>query len=81
VVEFTSATCTQFYNPTAGDWARDSLARLDIPIKMLPEVVPPATVLGPLNVSMPEQADLSIYRSPPWQRTTPLRQWRRFLSR
>ncbi|MBI5958800.1 MAG: rhamnulokinase [Chloroflexi bacterium] len=54
VVEFTSATCTQFYDPTAGDWARDLLARLDIPTAMLPAVVPPATVLGPLTVTIPE---------------------------
>ena len=49
VVEFTSATCTQFYDPLASDWARDLLARLDLPTGMLPEVVPPATVLGPLD--------------------------------
>ncbi|HVO69278.1 MAG TPA: rhamnulokinase family protein [Aggregatilineaceae bacterium] len=59
VVEFTSATCTQFYDPTTGEWARDLLARLDIPVAMLPEVVPPGTVLGPLNLSVSELADLS----------------------
>ncbi len=58
VVEFTSATCTQFYDPRAGDWARDLLARLDIPTAMLPEVVPPGTVLGPLQLPLPELAGL-----------------------
>lgn len=47
VVEFTSATCTQFYDPRAGDWARDLLDRLNIPSGILPEVVPTGAVLGP----------------------------------
>lgn len=59
VVEFTSATCTQFYDPTAGNWAKDLLARLDLPTDMLPTVVPPATVLGPLNISKVGQARAS----------------------
>lgn len=54
VVEFTSATCTQFYDPLAGGWARDLLERLEIPTAMLPEVVPPGTVLGPLSVQVPD---------------------------
>jgi rhamnulokinase len=54
VVEFTSATCTQFYDPNAGDWTWDLLARLVIPARMLPEVVPPGTVLGPLNTQLPD---------------------------
>jgi rhamnulokinase len=58
VVEFTSATCTQFYDPNAGDWDCDLLDRLDIPSAMLPEVVPPGTMLGPLNTQIPDLADL-----------------------
>lgn len=50
VVEFTSATATQFYDPRAGDWTRDLLERLDIPTRMLPEIVQPGTVLGPLDL-------------------------------
>jgi rhamnulokinase len=57
-VEFTSATCTQFYNPNAGDWDRDLLDRLNIPAAMLPEVVPPGTVLGPLSTHVSELAGL-----------------------
>lgn len=53
VVEFTSATCTQFYDPTARDWAKDLLARLDLPIGILPPVIQPANVLGLLNVALP----------------------------
>jgi rhamnulokinase len=58
VVEFTSATCTQFYDPLAGGWAKDLLARLDLPTDMLPTVVPPATLLGPLSV--PGQAPIPV---------------------
>ncbi|MBN2304783.1 MAG: rhamnulokinase [Anaerolineae bacterium] len=58
VVEFSSATCTQFYDPIADDWARDLLERLDIPTAMLPEVVSPGTVLGPLDTGLPELAAL-----------------------
>ncbi|MCZ7543137.1 MAG: rhamnulokinase [Anaerolineae bacterium] len=53
VVEFSSATATQFYDPIAGDWARDLLERLGIPTAMLPEVVPPGTILGPLKAPVP----------------------------
>ncbi|MBN1202030.1 MAG: rhamnulokinase [Anaerolineae bacterium] len=56
-IEFTSATCTQFYDPNAGDWARDLLTRLNIPVDMLPTVVQPGTILGPLNAAIPELAD------------------------
>ncbi len=58
VVEFTSATCTQFYDPRADDWARDLLERLGIPTGMLPEVVPPGTVLGPLPASLRERGGI-----------------------
>jgi sugar (pentulose or hexulose) kinase len=46
VVEFTSATCTQCYDPNAGAWATDILDRLQIPSAMFPTVVQPGTVLG-----------------------------------
>lgn len=58
VVEFTSATCTQFYDPNTGDWTRDLLKRLDIPTHMLPQVIPPGTVLGPLNTQLPSLSDI-----------------------
>lgn len=55
VVEFTSATCTQFYDPRAGAWTIDILERLGIPTQIFPPVVPPGTVLGPVD-SAPELA-------------------------
>lgn len=44
--ERTNASTTQCFDPHAGDWARDLLEGLDVPTAILPEVVPPGTVLG-----------------------------------
>ena len=44
--EFTNATTTQCFDPRTNDWAYDLLERLDIPTRLLPEVVPPATPIG-----------------------------------
>ena len=46
--EFTNATTTQCFDTHAGAWATDLLDRLDIPARLLPEVVEPATQLGPV---------------------------------
>jgi rhamnulokinase len=54
--EWTNATTTQCYDPLAGEWARDLLGRLDIPTAMLPDVVPPGTVLG----SAPELGEAAV---------------------
>jgi rhamnulokinase len=44
--ERTNASTTQCFDPHTGDWARDLLERLDVPTAILPDVVPPGTVLG-----------------------------------
>jgi rhamnulokinase len=44
--ERTNASTTQCFDPRADDWARDLLERLGVPTEILPEVVPPGTVLG-----------------------------------
>lgn len=59
VCEFTEATTSQFYDPRAGDWARDMLERLGIPSRILGEIVPPGTVLGSLLPSVAEEVGLS----------------------
>jgi len=46
--EFTNATTTQCYDARAGAWAADLLERVDIPVRLFPEVVDPATQLGPV---------------------------------
>ncbi len=45
--EFTNATTTQFFDPAAGQWATGLLDRFQIPTRMLGEVIPPGTDLGP----------------------------------
>ena len=47
--EFTNATTTQCYDPSAGGWATDLLDRLDIPQRLFPQVVTPGTPLGGLS--------------------------------
>jgi rhamnulokinase len=47
--ELTNATTTACLDARAGDWADDLLARLGIPRHLFSELVPPATVLGPLR--------------------------------
>jgi rhamnulokinase len=46
--EFTNATTTQCLDLETGGWATDLLDRLGIPAKQLPEIVAPATPLGPV---------------------------------
>src|SRR5438105_9081800 len=46
--ELTNATTTQCFDPRAGGWAVDLLERLDVPARLMPEVVAPGTPLGPL---------------------------------
>ncbi|MDI7276905.1 MAG: rhamnulokinase family protein [Anaerolineae bacterium] len=58
VCEFTEATTSQFYDPRAGDWARELLQRLSLPHEILAPVVPPGTVLGPLLAGVREQVGL-----------------------
>jgi rhamnulokinase len=58
VSEFTVATTTQFYDPRARDWARDLLRRLNLPTGILPTVVRPGTVLGPLESRLASEAGL-----------------------
>jgi rhamnulokinase len=53
VCERTNATTSQCFDAGAQAWADDLLDRLEIPTRLFPEVVPPATTLGPL---LPEVA-------------------------
>ena len=56
--EWTNATTTQCFDPHAGDWARDLLGRLGVPTAMLPEVVPPATLLGAVSADAAAETGL-----------------------
>jgi rhamnulokinase len=57
--EHTNATTTQCLDARTGTWARDLLSRLQIPDRILPEVVPPATVLGQLDDQVAERTRLT----------------------
>jgi rhamnulokinase len=57
--EFTDATTTQFYDPhLPGGWARPMLDTLGLPASILPEIVPPGTVLGPLLPEVAQEVGL-----------------------
>ncbi len=58
VCEFTDATTTQFYDPREGGWSRPLFERLGLPFEMLPAIVPPGTVLGPLLPAVAEEVGL-----------------------
>lgn len=47
-VELTIASTSQFYNPAEKRWATEIFERLGLPVRILPEIVPPGTLLGPL---------------------------------
>src|SRR5262249_43989594 len=52
VSEHTNATTTQCLDVRTGRWLVDVLERLGIPTRVLPEIVLPATVLGPVTASV-----------------------------
>ena len=56
--EFTNATTTQCYDPHTGGWATDLLERLDVPTRLLPDVVQPGTRLAPLSHAVAEETRL-----------------------
>jgi rhamnulokinase len=58
VAEFTDATTTQFLNPLEKDWSRKLLRRFELPTKLLPNIVPPGTVLGPMLDSVTRRTGL-----------------------
>jgi rhamnulokinase len=60
--EFTDATTTQCYDPRKGDWAREMLGHLGIPTHMLPEIIMPGTVIGPMVDEL--TAELGIDTAP-----------------
>jgi len=52
VAEYTSASTSQCLDPVARDWARPLLARFGIPTGILPPIVAPGTVLGPMRADV-----------------------------
>ena len=56
--EFTNATTTQCFDPHTGGWATDLLERLDVPTRLLPEIVQPGTTLAPLSHAVADDTTL-----------------------
>jgi rhamnulokinase len=56
--EFTNATTSQCLDPRTQAWAVDFLERLEIPARVFPDVIRPATVLGALHEDVAERTRL-----------------------
>lgn len=59
VCEFTNATTTQLVNPLTRTWAKNLIERLDLPGHLLPEIVEPGTMLGPLHPQIARNTSLA----------------------
>ncbi|MGA2069192.1 MAG: rhamnulokinase family protein [Thermoguttaceae bacterium] len=57
--EMTDASTTQFFNPVRGDWATELLAALGLPTRLLGQIAPPGTRLGPLRAALAAETGLS----------------------
>ena len=62
VSERTNATTTQCLDVRTGTWLDDVLERLDVPTGLLPDVVPPATVLGTLARDVADETGIGEAR-------------------
>lgn len=60
--EFTIASTSQCYDPRARRWAIPLLERLEIPTRIFPEIIPPATILGELAQSVADEVGLREVR-------------------
>jgi len=64
VAEYTLASTGQMLDPHTQCWAEPLLGRLGIPLRFLPEIVPPGTVLGGLHGSvLAEMQGLGLERA------------------
>ncbi len=63
VAEYTMATTTQMFDARERDWARPLLARLDLPVDILPAPVVPGTLLGALRPDL--AAEVGLPGTPP----------------
>jgi Sugar (pentulose and hexulose) kinases len=59
--EFTNATTTQMVNNSSGTWDIDLLDRLDIPARILPDIIPAGSDLGRLKPEI--SAEIGLYET------------------
>jgi rhamnulokinase len=57
--ELTIASTSQMYDPRRGAWATELFEKLGLPARILPEIVPPGSRLGPLLATVREAAGLA----------------------
>src|ERR1700690_3598979 len=57
--EVSIASTSQFYNPIKKQWSTELFGRLNLPERILPEIVPPGTRLGTLLPEIAESSGLS----------------------
>ncbi|MCL1899881.1 MAG: rhamnulokinase [Promicromonosporaceae bacterium] len=57
--EYTLATTSEMYDAEKRDWSRDTLLSAKIPPVMMPEIVAPGTVVGPLLDAVAAECGLS----------------------
>jgi rhamnulokinase len=62
VAEYTLASTSQAVDAVARDWARPMLERLGIPTGILPQIVPPGTVVGGLRGDLADAPGLGSTR-------------------
>ncbi len=56
--EFSIATTSQMYDPRKKTWATDVLKALDLPTRLLPEIVPSGTTIGPVVRHVAEECNI-----------------------
>jgi rhamnulokinase len=61
-IERTLASTMQLYNPVTDQWSEELLKAAGLPPGLLPELVPPATVLGPLRPEVAQATGLTEAR-------------------
>jgi rhamnulokinase len=62
VTEYTNATTTQMVSATTGTWDHDMLDRLALPSRLLGEVIPAGSDLGPLRPALADELHLEGVR-------------------
>jgi rhamnulokinase len=58
VTEYTNATTTQMVNAETGQWDFSLLSHLQLPLNLLPEILPAGSEVGPLSPEVADELDL-----------------------
>jgi rhamnulokinase len=59
VSEYSIASTSQMLNPVTRQWAIELIAKVGLPTRLLPKIVPSGTVLGPLLADVAKECGLS----------------------